>query len=255
LPPRLKAVLLILGIVALVFLVGCGGGGESGTAAAGSGETGAVAASPGAQGGGDADSARKPDPASAGGAEPRSAEAPVQRKQREARERRAYEKKRHGEPSAQSAPFARYSGKGKAHLHLAEFGSEADAGERSEVESLVEKYFAAGAAAEWARACEYLSPQVSAQLEALARQEDDATGEGCAEELAGVLRAFGKAMGEGAMSAPEGITSLRTEVGGRAGEGAGFALFHGSDGSDHWMAVKREDGAWKIFSTAPQPFG
>ncbi|HWI96825.1 MAG TPA: hypothetical protein VNS60_12230 [Solirubrobacterales bacterium] len=80
--------------------------------------------------------------------------------------------------------------------------------------------------------------------------------EGCGEALEPWSKSpLGSSGGDGSpIYAPEGISSLRIQKGGSSGDGAGFALFHGSDGTDRWLAMKVEDGKWKLLSASPQPF-
>lgn len=161
----------------------------------------------------------------------------------EAAERAAYEKARYGSPSPQSAPFGKYSGKAK--LHLAEFGAEASSGERAGAQRAIEAYLQATWQGESEKACSYLSATVRGEIAQLSKASK---GSSCGE----ILQTLADAPKSPGL-ASAGIASLRIERGGRAGEGAGFALFHGSDGVDYWMAMKREDRDWKVISTAPQP--
>lgn len=158
-----------------------------------------------------------------------------------------------GKVSAQSAEFQQYSRKGK--LHLAEFGDEASSNDFGEAQEVVVNYLQAARAEEWDKACTYLSPAVVAQVEEIAAAAKEPTGKGCGAALGQFAKSplWKEANGESPIYAPEGISSLRMQQGGRAGEGAGFALFHGSDGEDHWLAMKNE-GGWKVLSTSPQPF-
>jgi hypothetical protein len=155
-----------------------------------------------------------------------------------------------GEVSSQSAEFQKYSQRGK--LHLAEFGDEAGSDSRREAEAVLVSYLEATGQEDWAKACAYLSPLATAQFEA-AKQ---ISGQSCGKTLARFAKSSRRKEGNGdsPIYASRGIASLRIEEGGLAGAGAGFALFHGSDGKDHWMAMKVEDGAWKIISALPQPF-
>jgi hypothetical protein len=176
-------------------------------------------------------------------------------KSEEARERVAYEKARYGSPSKQSAPFARYSGKsvkGQAKLHLAEFGNEADGGDRAEVEEVLTAYLAAVGAREWEAACSYLTGEDQTQLPQSTSGGPDSGS--CGQQLPRAVESFSGSGQSKLTTAPQGISSLRIKTGGLSGEGAGFALFHGGDGNDYWMAVKREGGEWKILSTTPQQF-
>ncbi len=150
-----------------------------------------------------------------------------------------------GDVSAQSSDFEKYSRKGK--LHLAEFGSEGTDSERSEIDRLVDAYLAAIAKADWGEACSYLSVAVKDQLAELAARQRQ--GEDCAQALPEFLQAMVGPEGAAPISAPEGVASFRVQEG-----VGGFALFHGSDATDHWLALKPEDGEWKVLSIAPQPF-
>lgn len=152
-----------------------------------------------------------------------------------------------GTVSPQSTDFQKYSAKGK--LHLAEFGEEADSGARTAVEGVVVPYLEAIGQGEWASACAHLLARTKAEIAKL----DPSGGASCGEAMAAVEKASGGADGA-PIQAPDGIASLRIEKDGLAGPGAGFALFHGSDGNDHWLAVKNEGGKWRILSIAPQPF-
>jgi hypothetical protein len=164
-----------------------------------------------------------------------------------ASERAAFERTHFGRPSPSSAPFSKYSGKGQARLHLAEFGSEADGAVRNQVEAVVDSYLLAVKESDWAKGCGYLMAEVRAQIERPPDKLEQAAGRGCAEALHLTVKLSSR--GKTPAYAPAGIASLRIEG------GAGFALFHGSDGDDHWVAVKRDAGEWKVLSTTPQPFG
>jgi hypothetical protein len=153
-----------------------------------------------------------------------------------------------GTVSSQSASFQQYSAEGK--LHLAEFGEESSGDDRGAVETVIEPYLETVAAGEWAEACAYLLADARANVTQLA--EAKGKGGGCAEALPVAIASAGDSRTP--VLAPEGIASLRIEKGGRAGAGAGFALFHAGDGEDRWIAVKVEDGSWKILSIAPQSF-
>ncbi|HEX3733557.1 MAG TPA: hypothetical protein VHU86_00235 [Solirubrobacterales bacterium] len=160
--------------------------------------------------------------------------------------RAEYEKARYGSPSSRSAPFARYSGKGQVHLHLAEFGAEADAGARSEAQTTITAYLANAQAGEWEAACAYLTKEVKAQLRATAGPDGP---QGCPAQLRATVAGAEKTNQGSLVSTKGGIASLRVQ------QEAGFALFHGADGADYWMAMKVEDGAWKVLSAVPQSFG
>jgi|GEM_PF-5681708 len=156
-----------------------------------------------------------------------------------------------GSVSPQSSAFKQYSGKGQAKLHLAEFGDEASNSSRGDASEVVVAYLQASGAEEWEKACGYLSATIKAQISGLSKESKSG---GCAETLPTMIETFSPKGDHAPIYAPEGIASLRIKEGGLAGEGAGFALFHGSDGEDHWLALKREGGKWLVLSTSPQPF-
>lgn len=152
-----------------------------------------------------------------------------------------------GEVSSRSASFQQYSAKGK--LHLAEFGEEASDGDLSAVEATVVSYLEAVGNEEWEEACTYVLDEVKAQLAEFVKQANKSGG--CSEALP---TAFSQKGSEESIYASEGIASLRIKKGDLAGEGAGFALFHASNGEDRWIAVKKQNGEWGVLSTVPQPF-
>lgn len=174
--------------------------------------------------------------------------------QSEQKEKEAYERKRYGTPSEESEPFAKYSGEGAVPLHLAEYGDEQSAEERAEVGSALKAYLQATAAEEWDTACTYLAAGMKGQFETVAQQAKSSPKPNCGD----ILKAFVEKPTPGVVRfqvlGPEGVASLRIKEGGLAGEGAGFALFHGTNGKDYWMIVRREGGQWMINSMVPQPF-
>lgn len=234
--PLRKAIACIaLALVSAAVLSACGGGGGGdSTGSTAPSDTPAAAAGPGGE-----ESASSPSPSSSGkdstGAEPQPA-----------RERAAYERERYGKPSALSAPFARYSGKGKTKLHLAEFGAEASGGERAEIEVVVEDYLAAIEARRWDEACAQL--WAAAQQELVSLLPKTLQDGGCGAALRVFVESFEGAGGKTRVLGADGIVSLRVE------QGSGFALFHAGDGGDYWLAVKDGDEGWAPLSLVPQPF-
>jgi hypothetical protein len=150
--------------------------------------------------------------------------------------------------SSRSAPFHKYSGRGPAKLRLAEFGTEARSSDRLEVQVAVNAFLLASDNGQWERACPYASEILLSQIRQIARNSKRTPEPSCGE----VLQELASPPGKEAASplAPQGIASLRI----KEGPGGGFALFHGSDGADHWITVRREAGGWKILSPAAQAF-
>ena len=152
--------------------------------------------------------------------------------------------------SARSAPFQKYSGRGPAKLRLAEFGSEASASDRHEVQSTLDSYLEASAEGEWNRACGYVSEVLIGESDELVEQQPTPR-PGCGEVLRALAESSDRRDGGAPIGAPEGIASLRI----KEGPGGGFALFHGDDDRDYWIPVRRDSDGWKVLSAAPQPFG
>jgi hypothetical protein len=150
--------------------------------------------------------------------------------------------------SKRSAPFAKYSGRGPAKLRLAEFGIEASKDDRLEAQATINAFLVASRKGQWERACGYTSEVLRAQIAELIRRYKGSPKPSCGE----VLKALASRPGEktAPLSAPDGVSSFRI----KESPGGGFALFHGSDGKDHWMAVRRDGGRWKVLSVAPQLF-
>lgn len=152
--------------------------------------------------------------------------------------------------SARSAPFAKYSGKGAAKLHIAEFGTEGSDSDRTEVEAAIDAYLPAIGAGRWQSACHYLSASLMSQIDQIAERSKRPVKPTCAEILQALVESANAQSGESLVTAPQGIASLRI----KEGPGGGFALFHGSDGKDHWMTVGRAGETWGVSSPTPEAF-
>lgn len=232
--PCLAVVAAVAMLPLLIGVVGCGGGDAT--------ESGTTATSPPDR---PAETAESPAP---------GAESPADEKgegdgKGTAQKRKEYEDKRYGSPSPQSAPFAKYSERAGPKLHLAEFGSEAEAGDREQAEEAVVAYLGYVAAGKWDAACPYLQEGAFSEVQ-------KATGNSavdCGTALRAAIEMLEES-GGGPIAVPTAISSLRIETGERAGEGAGFVLFHTPGGADRWIAVRKEGGEWKMISIAPQPF-
>jgi len=144
------------------------------------------------------------------------------------------------EGRSKPAPGFHQSGK----LDIPAFGVEASDGELAAAEVALEGYLQAREAGEWAKACGFLLAPTRGQIQAFARRLDPAKGRTCAGAFQLTTTKFAKGTEN---LATAGVSSLRV----KPGAGAGFALFHGSDGADYWMAMKVEGGSWKVLSTGP----
>ena len=129
---------------------------------------------------------------------------------------------------------------------IQEFGEEADSDELAAAEEVLEEYFDARAAKDWAKSCTLLSKDAVAPLEQLAEATPQLKGADCAEIL-------GKVQGQLAKSASanpltEGLAALRVE------DGRAFALFHGAKGVDYFILMADQDGESTVSALAPSEF-
>jgi hypothetical protein len=132
--------------------------------------------------------------------------------------------------------------------HIPAFGVEASADERSAVEAVLSAYLRASREGEWGKACTYLLGDISSEISVLERGSNPSGGEGCATALPRVFD-LSRRNGLNPYLGPAPLSGLRV----KEGTGAGFALFHGVDGNDYWVAMKVEGGRWRVLSTIPQP--
>lgn len=135
------------------------------------------------------------------------------------------------------------------------FGIEAEAAERLKAEEALRAYLDATGTGAWSRACGKLASIAVAQLQELivrARAIEKKTcGEGLRLALGLIRREEKGKLYHGV--AP--VAALRIKKGGTAGGGAGFALFHGRDGRDYYIAMRLENGEWRIGTLTPAPLG
>jgi hypothetical protein len=247
---RIFALTAALACAAL--LAACGGGGDDSTttSSTASGAEGGVAGTGGAGANADEGGAAQ---SGNEGSEGSSAAGEGSGSEGSSGDRADLDLPKRGKVSAQSKSFEKYSAPGK--LHLAEFGHEAEGEDRGEAEEVLVGYLQAAGGEEWDKACGYLMAAIKAELGHLYANSDPPP-KSCPEQLALTAKSelWRKASDGSPIYAPEGIASFRIKEGGLARGGAGFALFHGSDGEDHWLAMKVEGGQWKVLSTSPQPF-
>jgi hypothetical protein len=109
---------------------------------------------------------------------------------------------------------------------------------REEAGAVVAKSLEARAAADFEAQCATLSKKVIANLPLTKRQHDCATALGEVAEPLSSTKGFRK----DTLSGP--IAAMRVE-GNRA-----YALYHGNDGKDYLVPLKREAGNWKVDSLA-----
>jgi hypothetical protein len=151
------------------------------------------------------------------------------------------------EPSDPPAPgFQDRSGV----TNIPAFGVEANSAERSAAQQALSGYLALARGREWQAACGYLAATMKLQLRRLLRKSKEIERKKCGEALR--LLVSRPSNGSSLYYGPVQLAALRIKRSGGAGEGAGFALFHGDDGADYWITVRLEAGEWKLTSLAAQ---
>ncbi|MDQ3724336.1 MAG: hypothetical protein M3335_00355 [Actinomycetota bacterium] len=123
------------------------------------------------------------------------------------------------------------------------YGREAPEAEREEVSRTIEAWMKARAAGQRAVECKYLDPNnVESTVKAASFQEQRKV-TSCGEGLSVLSRNGYRGPPANNMTGP--IDSLRI------GEGRGYAQYHGNDGRDWIVPVRKVDGEWKISSLDP----
>lgn len=129
------------------------------------------------------------------------------------------------------------------------FGNEATAAERENASRVIHAWMRARVAEDWATDCKYLAGEYRENL------VWDANGvtEGKVKTCAGALKFFGdEASGTSGNTLTGPIDSLRvtkTRVGDTEKEA--FAQWHGPNGIDWVVPLRREDGVWGVASASP----
>lgn len=135
-------------------------------------------------------------------------------------------------------PSARFLKPHSKERKLVTFGHEAPVEEREEAGAVVAASLKARAAGDFAAQCATLSRQVILKLPEAKGPSDCAAALKKVAEPLSSTKEFRKDTLAGA------IAAMRVE-GDR-----GYTLFHGNDGNDYLVPVKREAGAWKVDSLA-----
>ena len=125
---------------------------------------------------------------------------------------------------------------------IQEFGTEASASERKAAGAALHGYLDARAAHEWRGACSYFAPSVSASLAQLVKEEK-AKGGVCPAALEALSATIPQTSLDEAARAD--VVALRSE-GDR-----GFLLFRGAHGTNYFVPMVKEGGAWKVAAIAP----
>jgi hypothetical protein len=145
-------------------------------------------------------------------------------------------------PEPKSPPSTEFLGKGE-NGKLATLGREADDEEREEASKVIEESFLAREAGDWEVQCATLSAEVIEQSEKAAAVLG--AKQGCAKALEAQAEAVPEEALANPMTGP--IDVLRTSYGLQA-----FAFFHGAEGKDYVVPLKKEGGEWKVAALQEQ---
>lgn len=126
------------------------------------------------------------------------------------------------------------------------YGSEADTAELQEVEGTIAAFLDARAAGNWPRVCAYLSKSTLQPIEQMVASSPQLKGKGCGALLDALSGASPPQARANTMT--HGLASFRAD-----GE-QGFALYHGAQGVDYFLVMRKEDGVWKAGAIAPSEF-
>jgi len=122
------------------------------------------------------------------------------------------------------------------------FGREGSETEREEASTVVESWDRARAARKWEVDCRYLSRPYTDIIVTDAEGVSNGKATTCVQALA----FFGSVASGGSDATTTGpIDSLRLT------RGTGYAQYHGRNGIDWIVPLKKEDGEWKVEVTAP----
>jgi hypothetical protein len=127
------------------------------------------------------------------------------------------------------------------------YGEEADSSEVEEVNAILSGYLDARAAGQWAKSCTYLAATSVQPLQRLAESSPKLEGKGCGAILGALSAGLPKSARASSLG-EEGIASLRAK------DEQAFALYHGTDGKDYFVPMRREGDEWKVGSMIPTEF-
>jgi hypothetical protein len=129
---------------------------------------------------------------------------------------------------------------------IQEYGKEADSAELKAAEDVLNEYFDARAAKDWAKSCSLLSEEARAPLEQLAKASPKLKGADCAEILEKLQGSI--------PTADTGNPMINGLAAMRVAEGRGFALFHGAKGTDYFILMSNQGDEWTVAALAPSEF-
>ena len=137
--------------------------------------------------------------------------------------------------SAAGSEFVRPGGQNK----IATFGQEAPATERDAASAVLTRSLRTREVGEWAAQCATLTPLLAKEIE----ESTPTSGrESCAKSLRVEAEPLAGSSAIRADTLKGPISALRVE-GSR-----GYALYHGTDGNDYAVPMRKVDGAWKVDS-------
>jgi hypothetical protein len=136
-----------------------------------------------------------------------------------------------------------YPGKRPSGSEAVHFGREASVAEREEASRVVEEDLKARAAGDWAKQCAVLSTEQSAEVREFTYvngKEDSCTD---------ALRTLASPLPQTKSLRADNMASPVYAF--RIGANRGFAFYHGKEGTAYTMAMKHEDGRWKVDDLTP----
>jgi hypothetical protein len=154
-------------------------------------------------------------------------------------------------PKGKTGPV-RVSGGGSAPLltnggdnSIQEFGDEADEGELEAAAIVAHGYLVGRATGDWPAACGYVSKGMQEQLDQLASGSAELKGKGCPA----VMAALTSGVPGSALAALTEVDALSLRNDGERG----FLIYRSGDGTNYFMPMAQEDGAWKVTALASTP--
>lgn len=126
---------------------------------------------------------------------------------------------------------------------IQQYGAEADDEEREAASAAVLAYMEARADSDWEAVCEHMADATLEPFEEFTDKTGQLKGKKCPEILE-TLTGSAPASSRTNMAA-DGVASFRFE------DDQGFALYHGTDGTDYFLPLVKENGQWKVGALAP----
>jgi len=125
------------------------------------------------------------------------------------------------------------------------FGEEASGSERRQASRELQRYLEARATGHAKAACAALSAEAVEQVEGLSATLPGAESSSCAAVMRVIVKRTPASERSNTMTGP--VASLRIEG------NEGFALYHGTKGTDYTIPMAREGATWKVAGLMPFP--